>query len=126
MSPSAALQVRVLEFTSATPMVDQISAMNSTLLLVSAHTSALANAVFLPPGSAVLELIHCNWIWDGLDLSFKVHTQSLGDIHHWAWRATNRSQCTYIDPRDEQRFGNEHWTGFNVSRAFFHGEMRGL
>jgi len=45
--------------------------MASTGLLVSAHTSQLANAQFLPPGAAVLELIQRNW-FSPLDRSFKV------------------------------------------------------
>lgn len=36
------------------------------------HTSNLANAQFLQPGSAVFEIIQRNWFWHGLDRSFQV------------------------------------------------------
>jgi hypothetical protein len=114
--------VTVLEFTDATPMAAQLAAMANTGLLVSAHTSALANAAFLPPGAAIVELIHLNWVW--LDQSFKVQSQARGDLHHWAWRATEPEHAQYIHPRDEQRFGGQEWAGDNVrmreSGAFDH------
>ena len=103
--------VTVVEFTSATPMTEQLKLMSKTCLLVSAHTSGLANAVFLPPGAAVMELIQRNWVWPNLDLSFKVQTQSLGDIHHWAWRARYPHEVEYLDQRDKERFGGEEWSG---------------
>jgi protein O-GlcNAc transferase len=46
--------------------------MADTGLLVSSHSSQLANAMFLHPGSAVLELIHRNWNFP-MDISFKVN-----------------------------------------------------
>jgi protein O-GlcNAc transferase len=49
--------VRVVEFNSSTPFAEQLSVMQETGLYVSAHTSNLANAVFLQPGSAVVEII---------------------------------------------------------------------
>lgn len=105
--------VHTFEFTSSTPMVEQLKVMSSTCLLVSAHTSGLANAVYLPPGAAVMELIQRNWVWPNLDLSFKVQTMSLGDVHHWAWRAVHRHEAVYLNPRDEERFGTEEWDGEN-------------
>jgi len=107
-------QVRVFEFTEDTPMADQLRAMRDTTILVSPHTSALANAVFLPPGAAVIELIQRNWVWDNLDRSFQVQTASLGDIHHWAWRATKREHIRYVNPRDAERFGGEEWANEKV------------
>lgn len=109
--------ITVLEFTEATPMAAQLAAMAATGLLVSAHTSALANAAFLPPGAAILELIHLNWVW--LDRSFKVQSDARGDLHHWAWRATEPAHARYIHPRDEQRFGGQEWAGDNVRILLF-------
>jgi hypothetical protein len=107
--------VHVEEFTETTPVATQLATMAKTSLLVSTHTSGLSNAVFLPPGAAVVELIQRNWVWPNLDLSFKVQTVALGDVHHWAWRATNRSQVAYLDARDEVRFGGEEWAGEKAS-----------
>lgn len=39
----------------------------------------------------------------------------VGDIHHWAWRATLPNETVYLNPRDAQRFGN--WTTEMVSGA---------
>lgn len=49
--------VRVVEFNSSTPFAEQLRVMQDTGVFVSAHTSNLANAVFLQPGSAVVEII---------------------------------------------------------------------
>lgn len=65
-------QVRVVEFNSSTPFGEQLRVMSETGLFVSVHTSNLANAQFLQPGSAVLELLQRNWMWHNLDKSFQV------------------------------------------------------
>jgi hypothetical protein len=72
-------------------------------LRVQAHTSNLANCVFLPPGSAVVELIQRFWTWMDLDKSFKDQTDRLGDVHHFAWRAHHANQTIYLDTRNEER-----------------------
>ena len=59
------------EFDEGTPFREQLAAMAATGVLVSVHTSNLANAQFLPPGRAVVELIQRNWIWHNLDKSFQ-------------------------------------------------------
>ena len=103
--------VRVVEFTAHTPVAQQLHTMATTGVLLSVHTSALANAIFLPPGAAVVELIHLNWPWDSLDRSFKVQSDARGDLHHFAWRAVSKDHAQYINPRDEHRFGGEEWAG---------------
>lgn len=30
----------------------------------------------------------------------------MGDIHHYAWRATGANETRYIEPRDQARFGD--------------------
>lgn len=65
------LQVRVVEFSAATPFARQLEAIAGAGVFVSVHTSNLANAAFLQPGSAVLELLQRNWAWGGLDRSFQ-------------------------------------------------------
>ena len=66
------MQVRVVEFTAATPFAEQLRTMAETGLFISVHTSNLANAQFLPPGAAVVEIIQRNWVWHNLDRSFQV------------------------------------------------------
>lgn len=65
-------QVYVAEFNASTPFASQLAAMADTTVFVSVHTSNLANAQFLQPGSAVLELLQRHWVWDNLDRSFQV------------------------------------------------------
>jgi hypothetical protein len=62
----------VVEFNSSTTFREQVETMAGTGVYISVHTSNLANAQFLAPGSAVVELIQKNWIWHNLDQSFKV------------------------------------------------------
>lgn len=62
----------MVEFNASTPFRHQLETMASTSVLVSVHTSNLANAQFMQPGSAVFELIQRNWFWHGLDRSFQV------------------------------------------------------
>lgn len=40
-----------------------------------------------------------------MDESFKVQTDSMGDIHHFAWRANKANESTYLNPRDTIRYG---------------------
>lgn len=109
-----AATVNIVEFTADTPVKNQLEAMSSTTILVSTHTSGLANAMFLPPGAVVIELIQRNWVWANLDQVFRDHTRSLGDVHHFAWRATKKEHVRYIRPRDEERFGSDDWAGEKV------------
>ena len=69
--PCFGLQVRVVEFNASTPFKEQLETIAATSVLVSVHTSNLANAQFLQPGSAVFEIIQRNWFWHGLDRSFQ-------------------------------------------------------
>ncbi|KAI8470588.1 MAG: hypothetical protein J3K34DRAFT_385246 [Monoraphidium minutum] len=100
--------VRVVEFDATSSLKEQLLTMAGTGLFVSVHTSNLANAPLLQPGSAVLEFIPRHWTWMNLDRSFKDQTARMGDIHHWAWRATKRNESVYLNPRDEARFA--HWS----------------
>lgn len=59
-----------MEFDAATPFRTQLEVMAGTGVLISVHTSNLANAQFMQPGSAVIELIQRNWFWNDLDKSF--------------------------------------------------------
>ena len=65
-------QVRVVEFSAATPFRRQLEVVGAAGVLVAVHTSNLANAAFLQPGAAVVELLQRNWVWAGLDRSFQV------------------------------------------------------
>lgn len=64
-APLPCLQVRVVEFTSASSFREQLEMAAGTGLFVSVHTSNLANALWLPPGAAVVEILQRNWAWEG-------------------------------------------------------------
>lgn len=76
----------MVEFNSSTSFREQVETMAGTGVFISVHTSNLANSQFLPPGSAVVELIQRNWIWDNLDQSFKVGAARQGRGVLWGWR----------------------------------------
>lgn len=99
-------EVQIAEFNETTCFKDQLEQVTSAGVYISAHTSNLANSPFLRPGAAVVELIQRNWMYHGLDQSFQVQTETMGDIHHFAWRARFRNQTVYISPRDSERFGS--------------------
>ncbi|KAL4450135.1 hypothetical protein ABPG77_010804 [Micractinium sp. CCAP 211/92] len=99
-------EVRVVEFNASTPFREQLEVMASTTVLVSVHTSNLANSQFMQPGSAVFEIIQRNWFWHGLDKSFQVQTAMMGDIHHYALRCRHANETVYIEERDRHRFGD--------------------
>ena len=64
-------QVQVVEFNETTSFRQQLEAISGTGVFVSVHTSNLANAQFLRPGAAVLEIIQRNWAHHDLDKSFQ-------------------------------------------------------
>eukprot|EP00798_Chlamydomonas_sp_ICE-L_P009431 gene9431-4061_t len=74
--------------------------MRKTGVFISVHTSNLANSPLLQPGSAVFEIIARNWHWNGLDTSFRDQTATMGDIHHYAWRAQKLNETVYLHKRD--------------------------
>uniref|UniRef100_A0A7S3QL56 Glycosyltransferase 61 catalytic domain-containing protein n=1 Tax=Dunaliella tertiolecta TaxID=3047 RepID=A0A7S3QL56_DUNTE len=100
-------ELQVVEYDSSSSLYEQLLQMRKTGVYVSVHTSNLANAPLLQPGSAVFELIHRNWHWNGLDTSFRDQTMTMGDIHHYAWRAQYINQTVYLDPRDFHKVA--HW-----------------
>lgn len=103
--------VQVVQFDATTPFAEQVEAMSRTDVYVAVHTSNLANTIFLPPGSAVMELIQRNWIWHNLDESFLVQTQALGDVHHYAFRCQKINETRYLNSADQLKFGGEEWSG---------------
>lgn len=75
--PKFSVQVKIVEFNPSTPFKDQIEIIADTGVFISVHTSNLANAQFLKPGSAVFEIVQRNWAWADMDRSFKVNSDLL-------------------------------------------------
>ncbi|DBA71209.1 TPA: hypothetical protein ACH3X2_011604 [Trebouxia sp. C0005] len=106
------MRVRPYSATSAASFASYVSIMSKTGVLVSRHGPMLANALFLPPGAVVLELLAYNWEWKGISEVYVNVTSSVGDIHHFAWRAKHPRYTHYID-EDEARYA--HWTAEECS-----------
>ncbi len=58
-------------------------------------------------GAIVLELLPYNWEWRGVSTLYRNITSSLGDVHHFAWRAQSAKHAAYESP-DDARYGD--WT----------------
>ncbi|DBB16714.1 TPA: hypothetical protein ACH3X3_014959 [Trebouxia sp. C0006] len=106
------MRLRPYSATSAASFASYVSIMSKTGVLVSRHGPMLANALFLPPGAVVLELLAYNWEWKGISEVYVNVTSSVGDIHHFAWRAKHPRHAQYIDV-DEARYA--HWTAEECS-----------
>ena len=46
-------------------------------------------------GAMVIELLPYNWEWKGVSRIYKNITKSMGDIHHFAWRAKHPKWAVY-------------------------------
>ena len=57
-------------------------------------------------GAMVVELLPYNWEWKGVSRIYKNITSSMGDIHHFAWRAKQAGQLA-----SKMRFISAPWLG---------------
>ena len=55
----------------------------------------------------MVELLPYNWEWKGVSRIYKNITSSMGDIHHFAWRAKHPKWAVYPSPH-EARYAE--WT----------------
>lgn len=60
----------------------------------------------------MLELLPYNWEWKGISQVYHNVTTTVGDIHHFAWRAKHPRWAQYVD-EDEARYA--HWTAEECS-----------
>ena len=93
-------ELTIVEYNETSSLYEQLLQMTNTVVYISVHTSNLANAPLLRPGSAVFEIIQRNWHWNGLDTSFRDQTLMMNDIHHFAWRAQLLNETFYLEERD--------------------------
>eukprot|EP00983_Pelagomonas_calceolata_P126501 1161311-Pelagomonas_calceolata.AAC.1 len=77
---------QVVEYDSSSSLYEQLLQMRKTGVYVSVHTSNLANAPLLQPGSAVFELIHTS----SLHVSQTCHQESGKLALHWP------AACIYV------------------------------
>ncbi|KAK9806815.1 hypothetical protein WJX72_003692 [[Myrmecia] bisecta] len=106
------MKVRPFSITTGASFPSYVAAMARTGVLISRHGPLLANTMFLPPGAVVLELLPYNWEWRGVSEIYVNITRSIGDIHHFAWRAKHPRWAAYYDV-DEARYAD--WTAEECS-----------
>ena len=83
------LSVRPYSVTPGAAFPSFVASMANTGVLVARHGPLLANAMFLPPGAVVLELLPYNWEWRGISEIYVNLTRSVGAVHHFAWKANS-------------------------------------
>ena len=76
--------------------MSHLATMADTGLLVARHGPILADALLLPPGAAVLELLPYKWEWRNISSLYYNMTQSSGVLHHWAWRPQEAKWCRWV------------------------------
>lgn len=63
------------------------------------------------PGAVVVELLPYNWEWQGISRAYLNLTRSLGDVHHFAWRAGSPRWAVFDE--GEERYAA--WTAQECS-----------
>ncbi|EFJ44348.1 hypothetical protein VOLCADRAFT_106494 [Volvox carteri f. nagariensis] len=101
------LEVRTVTLSTDAPFVSHLDTFARSSVLVARHGPLLATATLMAPGSAVVELLPYKWEWLGLSKLYYNMTQSAGDLHHFAWRATDHRLVHY----DHENYTRYHsWT----------------
>eukprot|EP01025_Chloroclados_australasicus_P024931 TRINITY_DN2499_c0_g1_i1.p1 TRINITY_DN2499_c0_g1~~TRINITY_DN2499_c0_g1_i1.p1 ORF type:complete len:473 (+),score=52.21 TRINITY_DN2499_c0_g1_i1:56-1474(+) len=94
-------KVRPITLSGKAPFCSHVSAMAETGVLVGRYNPLMVDAVFMPPGGVVLELLPYNWEWQNISALHYNLTRSVGDLTHIAWRAVNSQHADY--KRDHDR-----------------------
>ncbi len=123
------LAVRPYSPTPSVPLASLVAVMSRTGLLIGRHAPILANAAFLPPGAAVVEILPFNWNSGGRSEIYKNLTASRStssastinittttneskSIVHVAWRAPSGDWMRY-ESEEDSRYSS--WTPVECS-----------
>jgi hypothetical protein len=109
------MAVRPYSVTPGAAFPSFVASMAHTGVLVARHGPLLANAMFLPPGAVVLELLPYNWEWQGISEIYLNLTRSVGCVHHFAWKANSSEWVVYLEPEDAKY---SHWTPDECSSSY--------
>uniref|UniRef100_A0A7S0RGP0 Glycosyltransferase n=1 Tax=Chlamydomonas leiostraca TaxID=1034604 RepID=A0A7S0RGP0_9CHLO len=96
------MKARVMTLTPEASLGTHLAVAANTGVLVGRHSSAMAASLFMPPGSAVLELLPFKWEWAKVSMLYYNITQSIGDIHHFAWRANHYKWADFKNSSDRK------------------------
>jgi hypothetical protein len=89
------LQARILTATNDASLGTLLDAASRSAVLVGRHSSLMAAAVLMRPGTMVFELMPYKWEWSKISMLYYNITQSVGDIHHFAWRPTHWKHAVF-------------------------------
>lgn len=92
--------VRPYSPSASVPPASLVAVVSRTGLLIGRHAPILANALFLPPGAAVVEILPYNWDFAGLSEVYTNLTASAGAVGHVAWRAPSSDWMAYASASD--------------------------
>ncbi|EFN55147.1 hypothetical protein CHLNCDRAFT_134237 [Chlorella variabilis] len=109
------LSVRPYSVTPGAAFPSFVASMANTGVLVARHGPLLANAMFLPPGAVVLELLPYNWEWRGISEIYVNLTRSVGAVHHFAWKANSSEWVMYLEAEDAKY---SHWNAEECSSRY--------
>ena len=96
------LAVRPYSPTAHVSLKSLVMRVSRSRILIGRHGWMLSMALFLPPGSSVIELLQYNS--DGLE-TYNMQSQiarSVGDITHLSWKPVNSSYVSYMAIEDER------------------------
>eukprot|EP00195_Chlamydomonas_chlamydogama_P014265 CAMPEP_0202909952 /NCGR_PEP_ID=MMETSP1392-20130828/50712_1 /ASSEMBLY_ACC=CAM_ASM_000868 /TAXON_ID=225041 /ORGANISM="Chlamydomonas chlamydogama, Strain SAG 11-48b" /LENGTH=481 /DNA_ID=CAMNT_0049599885 /DNA_START=251 /DNA_END=1696 /DNA_ORIENTATION=+ len=96
------LKFRISSLTNDVPLLPHLATMAESAVVVGRHHPAMAASVFMPPGSMLLDLLPYKWEWHNLSMLYFNITQSIGDVHHFAWRPTDHKFCVYKEQQDKR------------------------
>jgi hypothetical protein len=101
--------VRPYSPTPSVPLASLVAVMSRTGLLIGRHAPLLANAAFLPPAAAVIEILPYNWnsggrseIYRKLTASRTNNTNTKESIIHVAWHAPSGDWMRYESDEDSR------------------------
>lgn len=97
--------VRPYSPTASVPFSSLVSVMARTGVLVARHGPLMANALFLPPGAAVVELLPHNWVSKGRGEVYVNLTRTTAVVGHVAWFPKSAAEMEYEGAGDA-RYGN--------------------
>ncbi|KAG1664777.1 hypothetical protein FOA52_013629 [Chlamydomonas sp. UWO 241] len=95
MAETFGLEARHIVMNEADWFKHHLSVAATSAVIVGRQSPLMANTIFLTPGAMVLEILPYKWEWHRLSMLYYNLTQSIGDVHHFAWRAMDVSAAVY-------------------------------
>jgi hypothetical protein len=89
------LQARILTATNDASLGTLLEAASRSMVLIGRQSSLMAASIFMRPGTLVYELLPYKWEWSKISMLYYNMTQSIGDIHHFAWRPTHWKHAVF-------------------------------